>query len=61
MTIIEEIEMRKQKLANSDYIACKIAEGEATAEEYKAELAKRRQWRAEIDNLEKELYKEVDA
>lgn len=61
MTIIEEIEMRKQKLANSDYIACKIAEGEATVEEYKAELAKRRQWRAEIDSLEKELYKEEDA
>ena len=55
-TIIEQIEMRKQQLQNTDYIACKIAEGAATKDEYAAELAERQRLRREIGELEEELY-----
>ena len=55
-TIIEQIEMRKQQLQNTDYIACKIAEGAATKDEYADELAERQRLRREIGELEKELY-----
>ena len=41
----------KQKLADTDYIACKIAEGVATAEEYAEELKQRQIWREEINRL----------
>ena len=41
----------KQKLADSDYIACKIAEGVATVEEYAEELKQRQAWREEINRL----------
>ena len=44
----------KQKLADTDYIACKIAEGAATREEYAAELAQRAAWREQIRQLENE-------
>lgn len=43
----------KQKLADTDYIACKIAEGVATWEEYSEILAQRQGWRNEINKLEK--------
>ena len=55
-TLIEKIEMRKQQLQLTDYIACKIAEGAATKEEYAVELAERQRLRREIGELEKELY-----
>ncbi len=55
-TIIEKIEMRKQQLQNTDYIACKIAEGAATKDEYADELAERQRLRREIGALEKQLY-----
>lgn len=45
----------KQKLADTDYIACKIAEGAATAEEYAEELKQRQEWREEINRLNKEV------
>ena len=45
------IEELKQKLSDTDYIACKIAEGAATAEEYEEELFQRRMWREEINRL----------
>ena len=42
----------KQKLVDTDYIACKIAEGVATVEEYAEELKQRQEWRDEINRLE---------
>ena len=42
----------KHNLAATDYIAIKIAEGAATADEYAEELAHRRYWRSEINRLE---------
>lgn len=41
----------KEQLAATDYIACKIAEGAATAEEYAEQIAQRAVWRAEINRL----------
>lgn len=53
-TITKEIQIQelKQKLSETDYIACKIAEGEATVEEYSDVIAQRRAWREEINKLE---------
>ena len=48
----QEISELKSKLAATDYIAAKIAEGAATREEYAAELAERAAWRARINELE---------
>lgn len=42
----------KQKLADTDYIACKIAEGSASASEYTEEIERRKAWRQEINSLE---------
>lgn len=42
----------KQKLADTDYIACKIAEGSASASEYEKEIEQRKEWRQEINSLE---------
>jgi hypothetical protein len=41
----------KQKLADTDYIAAKIAEGVATVGEYAGEIARRQAWRQEINAL----------
>lgn len=41
----------KSLLSSTDYIACKIAEGAATAAEYAAEIAQRQAWREEINRL----------
>lgn len=49
----EHIAELKQKLADTDYIACKIAEGVATKEEYAEVIEQRRAWRKEINTLEK--------
>ena len=43
----------KQNLADTDYIACKIAEGVATVDEYASMIAQRQQWRNEINELER--------
>lgn len=43
----------KQFLADTDYVALKIAEGSATASEYADVIAQRKAWRAEINELEK--------
>lgn len=48
----QEIAELKAKLAETDYIAAKIAEGAATREEYAEELAERAAWRARINELE---------
>ena len=50
-----EIKQLKQQLADTDYIACKIAEGSATVEEYSDIIADRKKWRKEINKLESEL------
>lgn len=42
----------KGKLSETDYIAAKIAEGSATAAEYKEKITERQAWRAEISQLE---------
>jgi hypothetical protein len=44
----------KRLLADTDYAVIKIAEGEATKEEYAETLANRRAWRIEINDLEAE-------
>lgn len=48
----QEISELKSKLAATDYIAAKIAEGAATREEYTEALADRAAWRARINELE---------
>lgn len=50
-----EIAWLKAKLSETDYIAAKIAEGSATAEEYTEEIAQRREWRARINKLEESM------
>lgn len=51
---LTQISELKQKLAETDYIACKIAEGVATKEEYAEQIKQRQLWREEINRLEKE-------
>ena len=46
------IRQLKKLLSDTDYVAIKIAEGSATAEEYSEVLAQRKAWRAEINQLE---------
>ena len=46
------IEELKQKLNETDYCVLKIAEGSATHDDYSEIIAKRREWRKEINNLE---------
>ena len=46
-----EIAQLKRKLAETDYIAAKLAEGAATPEEYAEELAQRAEWRKRINEL----------
>lgn len=48
----KEIAELKTKLAQTDYIAAKIAEGAATKEEYAAEITQRQAWRERINELE---------
>lgn len=40
-----------RELTSTDYIACKIAEGAATREDYADVLAQRAKWRARINEL----------
>lgn len=47
-----EIAELKTKLAETDYIAAKIAEGAATTEEYADKIKQRAEWRARINELE---------
>ena len=47
-----KIEELKQKLNETDYCVLKIAEGSATYDDYSEIIAKRREWRKEINNLE---------
>jgi hypothetical protein len=45
------IAVLKRNLADTDYIAAKIAEGSATAADYADKIAQRQAWRQEIDAL----------
>lgn len=49
---IEKIRVLKKNLAETDYIAAKIAEGAATAADYAEKIAQRKAWRKEISELE---------
>ena len=49
----ERIAELKEKLAETDYIACKIAEGVATKEEYAEVIEQRQIWREEINELQR--------
>ncbi len=49
---LSEIAELKAKLAETDYIAAKIAEGAAAVEEYSEEISRRAEWRARINELE---------
>jgi hypothetical protein len=51
----EEIEELKAYLTSTDYVAIKLAEGEATADEYAEVLTKRKESRARINELESQL------
>jgi uncharacterized protein YlzI (FlbEa/FlbD family) len=51
--VIEKIRALKMQLAETDYIASKIAEGSATTKDYADKIAERQEWRAEINRLEK--------
>lgn len=55
-----KIKSLKNKLASSDYQAIKFAEGEMTSEEYAPMKEQRRQWRAEINQLQAELDAELN-
>ena len=50
---IEKIRVLKMQLAESDYVASKIAVGSATTKDYADKIAERQEWRAEINRLEK--------
>lgn len=50
---IEKIRALKMQLAETDYIASKIAEGSATTKDCADKIAERQEWRAEINRLEK--------
>lgn len=41
----------KERLKATDYIACKIAEGAASAEDYAEMIAQRQAWRDQINQL----------
>lgn len=49
-----EITYLKQRLAETDYVIIKIAEGVSTAIEYADIIEQRQAWRAEINELEEE-------
>ena len=52
---IERINELKQKLADTDYNIIKIVEGAATLTEMSDIISQRSKWRAEINEIEKEL------
>ena len=54
-----QINERKAKLAEYDYIGVKIAMGVATREEYAEQIAETERLRTEINELENELKGEI--
>lgn len=55
LTNEEKISELKQKLAETDYKCLKFVDGELTQAEYAETWQKRKQWREEINKLEKEI------
>lgn len=55
LTNEEKISELKQKLAETDYKCLKFVDGEITQAEYAETWQKRKQWREEINKLEKEI------
>ena len=51
----EQIAELKQKLSETDYKCLKFVDGELTQAEYAETWQKRKQWREEINKLEKEI------
>lgn len=51
MRVEAEIGEYRRRLADTDYIAMKIAEGSATRDEYADVIAQRREWRDRINEL----------
>jgi hypothetical protein len=47
----QRIAALKRKLADTDYITAKIAEGSAAIADYAGEIAQRQAWRQEINDL----------
>ena len=52
---LKKISELKQKLAETDYVCLKFVDGELTQAEYAETWQKRKQWREEINKLEKEI------
>lgn len=52
MPIAQQIKIYKEKLFETDYISCKIIEGESTKEEYSSLIKERSEWRKIIRELE---------
>lgn len=52
LNALAEIAQLKRKLAETDYIAAKLAEGAAEISEYAEEIEQRAQWRKRINELE---------
>ena len=52
---LKKISELKQKLAETDYKCLKFVDGEITQAEYAETWQKRKQWREEINKLEKEI------
>lgn len=50
-----EIAILESRLISTDYVVLKIAEGVATEEEYADVLKNRAEWRARINEIQKEL------
>lgn len=50
--IKKKIRDLKKFLNDTDYVTCKIVEGDATVEDYRETIEKRREARREIDKLE---------
>ena len=48
----ERVRILKRQLAETDYVASKIAEGSATKAQYAGKIAERQAWREEINRLE---------
>lgn len=56
--IRDEISIRKQLLAQTDYQCLKFAEGSISEEDYKAIRDERQAWRDEINALEAQITSE---
>lgn len=54
-SVEEQILILQGRLAATDYVVIKIAEGAATREEYEDVIEQREQWRVEINALQEQV------